>query len=306
MNFGLSARQDFLLNSLSTSQRSAMEAQQQITTGFRLRTAADDPSQVEDLLRVQSRLAGAEQTAKNLNILRAEVGAGANALQSGIRLLDSAVTLGSQVFSGTFAEEKREAMVQQIDELHARMVALSSTTANGRYIFSGDLDGAPTYAINPSNPNGVDRLSTPTAALLAELPDGSRYPIGRTAQDLFDRRNPDESLATGNVFAALTNLRTAVAGGTDADVAAAISQIKAASDYLNVQATGYEASQSRLIAAQSESEESQAQWKIRLSEVRDADVAAAILRMQQMDIQLKASMSAEAQFPKMTLFDFLR
>lgn len=306
MNFGLSSRQDFLLNGLSQSQRTAAEAQQQITTGFRLRTAVDDPARVEDLMRVQSRLAGAEQVSKNLNILRAEVGAGASALQSGIRLLDNAVTLGSQVFSGTFAADKREAMSQQIEDLHSRMVALSSTTANGRYLFSGDLDGAPSYAVNLSNPNGVDRLAMPTAALLAELPDGSRYPIGRTAQDLFDRRNPDDSLATENVFAALTDLRTAVASGTDADVSAALGRIKSASSYLNQQAAGYEASQSRLIAAQSESDESQAQWKIRLSEVRDADVASAILRMQQMDTQMKAALSSEAQFPKMTLFDFLR
>jgi len=89
-------------------------------------------------------------------------------------------------------------------------------------------------------------------------------------------------------------------------VSTALQRVKSASDYLNTQAAGYEATQARLISAQSETQQAQAQWKVRLSEVRDADVAAAILKMQQMQVQINASISAQAQYPKTTLFDFLR
>ncbi len=294
------------LAGLTKTQRTATEAQQQLTTGLRMRSAADDPGQVEDMLLIQSGLAKAEQTDRNLSILRAEVGAGANALQQGLKLLDSAISLGGQAASGTYTEERRAVLISQIEALQNRMVGLSTTVANGRYVFSGDLDGSPSYSLNLANPNGVDRLITPTYSLQAELPDGSRFPVGRTAQDLFDRRNPDDSMADENVFAALQMLRTAVESGSDSDLMTALSRVKASSVYLNTQAAGYEATQSRLISAQSESEQAQAQWKIRLSEVRDADVAAAILQMQQVEIQLNAAMSAQAQFPRSTLFDFLR
>lgn len=306
MIFGLSPRQEFFLNSLLKSQRVATEAQQQVTTGLRLRTAADDPGQVEDMLRIQARLSKSEQTDKNLGIMQAEVGAGAGALQEAIRLLDAAVSLGSQAASGVLTDDRRTILASQIEGLQSRMVALSSTSANGRFVFSGDLDGAPSYALNLENANGVDRLSTPAYSLLAELPDGSRFPVGRTAQDLFDKRNPDDSMAPENIFAALQTLRTAIVGGTGADISAALGGIKVSTDYINTQASGYEATQSRLIAAQSESQAAQAQWKVRLSEVRDADVAAAIVQMQQMQTQLNASMAAQAQFPRSTLFDFLR
>ena len=306
MNFGLSSRLEMFLTGLNRSQQTASDAQQQLTTGIKIRSAADDPRQVEDLLLIQSGLVRAEQTAQNLGVLRAEVGAGASALQQGIRVLDSALSVGSQAASGVLTGERRTILVGELEALQARMVGLSATVANGRFVFSGDLDGAASYSLNLSNLNGVDRLSRPTYSLQAELPDGSRFPIGRTAQDLFDRRNPDDSLASENVFAALQMLRTAVAIGSDTDLTTALSRIKSSTEYLNTQAAGYEATQSRLIAAQSESEQAQAHWKVRLSEVRDADVAAAILQMQQVQTQMNATMSAQAQFPRSTLFDFLR
>ena len=306
MTFGLPSRQEMFLAGLLKNQRTATEAQQQLTTGLRLRSAADDPHQVENMLLVQSSLAKAEQTDRNLGILQTEVGAGANALQQALKLLDSAISLGGQAGSGTYTEERRAVLISQIEAIQTRMVGLSTTVVNGRYVFSGDLDGSPSYSVNLSSSIGVDRLITPTYSLQAELPDGSRFPVGRTAQDLFDRRNSDDSIAGENVFAALQMLRTAVESGSDSDLMTALSRVKVSSQYLNTQAAGYEATQARLIAAQSESVQAQAQWKVRLSEVRDADVAAAILQMKQVETQLNAAMAAQAQFPRSTLFDFLR
>lgn len=59
---GLNPRlENFLLN-ISRIQGRATEAQQQVSSGLRLRSAVDDPGSVDRLLRADSGLAAAEQT----------------------------------------------------------------------------------------------------------------------------------------------------------------------------------------------------------------------------------------------------
>ena len=303
---GLTPRlENFLLN-ISRIQSRASEAQQQVSSGLRLRSAVDDPGSVDRLLRADSGLAAAEQTQKNMTVVKAEVEVGSNAVQAAIKLMDEALTLGSQASSGAFGTDKRTILAEQLAGLQARMVNTSAIIFNGRYVFSGDLDGTPSYALNLTNPNGVDRLATPTSTLRIANSDGTHIAVGRTAQELFDRRDSIGSFAPENVFAALQNLRVAVESGADATVASALDQVRTAQNYLNTQGAGYGSTLTRLTAAQGEAASAQAQWKITLSEIRDADIASSILEMQQLHTQLTASMSAQAQYPRTSLFDYLK
>lgn len=298
-------QQNFLLH-LARTQARAAAAQQQITSGLRVRTASDDPAAVERLLRTQTDLAAIEQTKVNLNTVKVEVETASGAMQNAIRIMDEALTIGSQATSGSFGNEKRSILSRQIAELQARMVNLSATTSNGRYVFSGDLDGAPSYALNYESPNGVDQLATPSATLQVAGPDGARILIGRTAQELFDARQLNGEFAPENVFAALQKLRLAVDSGNNQEMVSAMGLVKSATAHLNTQAAGYGSTLSRLTGAINDSEAAQARWKVTLSEIRDADIASAILTMQQTETQLNASMAAQAQFPRTSLFDFLR
>ena len=303
---GLNARLEYFLLNIGRIQSRAAEAQQQVSSGLRVRSAADDPGSVDNLLVADSGLAAAEQAEKNMSVIKSSVEAGSTALQDAIKLMDEAISLGSQAASSSFASNKRAIVASQLADLQSRMVSASATIVNGRYIFSGDLDGGPSYALNLANPNGVNRLATPTATLQIAHPDGSRITIGRTAQDLFDLRDAAGGLAPENVFAALQNLRVAVESGTSTDLDAALTQVRTAQTYLNTQGASYGATLTRLTAAENQAAGAQAQWKVRLSEVRDADVASSILEMQQLQTQLTAAMSAQAQYPRMSLFDFLK
>lgn len=306
MTNGLTPRLESFLLSLSRIQNRATVAQQQVSSGLRIQSAVDDPSSVDRLLRANSGLAAAEQSQKNLTVVQSEVETASNALQGAIRLMDEALTLGTQAAGGSFGDDKRSIIAGQLADVQFRMVGASTTTVNGRFVFSGDLDGSPSYALNLSNPTGVQQLATPTATLQIARQDGSTISVGRTAQDLFDRRDAGGAPAQENIFAALQSLRLAVDSGSQDDVKAALELVRTAQSYLNIQASGYGATLSKLTVALNDAQGAQADWKIRLSEIQDADTAAAIVEMQQLQTQLSATMSAQAQYPRTSLFDFLR
>jgi flagellin-like hook-associated protein FlgL len=91
-----------------------------------------------------------------------------------------------------------------------QMVAASGTTVGGRYVFSGDQDGTPLYQLNLAAPTGVDRLQVATATGLVQGTGGARYSGSLSGNVIFDPRNPDDTPAAGNTFAALNGLRVAL------------------------------------------------------------------------------------------------
>ena len=300
------SRSQQFITDLQTIQKRADRSQQDISSGIRIRAASDAPDQINRMLKVQSELSSNEQIKKNLTVVKAEVDTGSNVLQNALKQLDYAIGLGSQASSGTSDTNKRQILAGQIENVLKQMVNLSSTTVNNRYIFSGDEDGAPSYQLNLDNPSGVDQLSNASATRQIQGPDGTTFTVAKTAQELWDQRNADGSAAPGNVFAALNRLRNAVLSGTDTAITSAIGQLDGAQSYLNGQAVSYGNLQRQLSDASDQSDQYKSAWTIRLGEIRDTDLPSAILEMQQSSTQLNAAISAQAQRPRTTLFDFLK
>jgi flagellar hook-associated protein 3 FlgL len=160
--------------------------------------------------------------------------------------------------------------------------------------------------VNLANANGVDRLLTSPATRLIQDSNGVVFAVSKTAQDLFDHRNPDDSLAADNVFAAVNSLRVALANNDQAGTEAAATSIQKAQDYLSLQGTFYGAVQNRVTNALDIAQKFQLQWKSALSNEKDTDVAAAATELTQEQLNQQAAMQAQASMPRNSLFDFLK
>ena len=159
--------------------------------------------------------------------------------------------------------------------------------------------------VNLANPNGVDRLLTAPATRLIQDSTGAVFAVAKTAQDLFDHRNPDDSLAADNVFAAVNSLRVALTNNDQAGTVAAAASIQTAQDYLNQQGAFYGAVQNRITNALDVAQKFQLQSQTALSNERDTDVAAAATDLTQEQLSQQAAMQAQASMPRNSLFDFL-
>ena len=228
-----------------------------------------------------------------------------SALSGAVKLMDRAVVLGAQASTFTLNAAGRQGIAVEVQGLQDQMLAISRTTVQGRFIFSGDQDSGPAYEQDLTSPNGVTRLTNVSSSRRLEDPAGGSFAVDQSGQEIFDARNADDTLSPGNVFAALNSLRTALLSNDPAQISAATGSIKTASDHLNSAQGFYGAVQNRIADATNYGASYDVQLKTELSSHVDADIAAAAMAMTQGNSQLQAAFQMQAKMPHTSLFDFL-
>lgn len=301
----LDAQSQLFLADVEAIQQRMNEAERQITSGKKVSVASDAPAVVSDLLRLRSALQRNAQIQTNLGLAQSATNVSDDTLANAIQLLDRAVTLGAQGATGTLQGPERQRLASDVQALQEELVNLSQTQSGGRYLFSGDAETQSTYQLNFASPNGVDRLVTTAATRQIENPAGGVFPAAKTAEEIFDHRNPDDSLATDNLFAAMNSLRVALSANDVAGVGTALDSLKLASDHLNACQAFYGTVQNRIKDALDFSNAYDVQLRTEISMKEDADISAASLEFNQATVNLQAAFQLEGRKPHTTLFDFL-
>src|SRR6185295_13102331 len=296
-------REKFLADLASLNER-INRTQGELTSGVRISRPSDDPTAVGDVLQLQSDIGRVTQVTANLNSVKSEVDSASGVVQDAVSLLDQARTLGAQGASSTLSAEGRTALAAQAQQILSALVDASRATFAGRYLFSGDSSSQPAYDINLASPTGVTRLLTAPATRLIQDANGVVFAVSQTAQDLFDHRNPDDSIAADNVFAAVNSLRLALLNNDQPGTVAASAAVQKAQEYLNQQGTFYGAVQNRVATALDIAQKFQLQWKSALSDARDTDITAAATDLAQERLTQQAALQAQASMPHSSLFDF--
>jgi flagellar hook-associated protein 3 FlgL len=293
------------LTDLDRIQANAERAQRQLSSGLKVEHPSDAPDQIRDIVRLRAEVHRNAQIQTNLSSVKAQVDAADGALASAITVLDKAVQVGAQGAGSIRTASDRLVLAQQAEGLLQQLVGLSRTAVAGRFVFSGDSPEKPAYELDLTNPAGVKRLLTITATRQIEDVSGVSFAVSKTAQDLFDNRNPDDTLSADNVFAAVNGLQAALSNNDEAGINASLDALHRASDYLNLQVGFYGAAQNKIQDGLDRASKFQVQQSQDLSNLQDADAAAAALELTQSQTHLNASLSARAKLPRTSLFDFL-
>ena len=293
------------LADLSRVQSQIDTAERQVSSGLKISQPSDSPDQLEALMRVRADLDRNAQIGKNLIVVKSETDTAEKALETATQLLDRATSLASEGANTTETAASRQSIAQEVTGILQELVGLSQTAVQGRYVFSGDQSQQPSYILDLNAPTGVDRLLTPVATRQIQDATGVTFTVARTAQDIFDHRNPNDSVATDNVFAAVNSLRVSLQNNDQAGIASALTSLRTANDYMNTQLSFYGSVQSRIQDATDFSTKYQVQLQTDLSQIQDADVTQAALQLSQSSTQLNTALSAEARMPRTSLFDFL-
>ena len=294
----------FLADANRIQQRLA-DATSRVSSGKKINVASDAPDQIGSLLQLRANQQANTQIQSNLTLAQADANGADDALGAAIKLMDRAVTLATQGATATTDSTSRAAFAEEVESLQQQMVSYSQTNVRGRYIFSGDLDGSPSYALDLAATSGVDQLSNAAATLQIQSPAGGSFPASKTAQEIFDNQNPDGSPAADNVFAALNTLRTAFLNNDSAAIGGSIANLRQASDHLNSMEAFYGTVENRIQDAATFASNYDVQLQTGISQVQDADVTAAALELTQANTQLQAAYQARAKMPHNSLFDYL-
>lgn len=293
------------LTDLDRIQSAMNTVQRQLSSGLRVGQASDDPSAVPCILGTQSEIARNNQAQTNLNQVSTELQTGDSSLQQAVTLIEQAITLAEQTGSGDNNDTQNATLAAQVQSIQEQLVNLSNTTVNGRYIFSGDFDQQAAYALDSTQPNGVQQLAPPTSTLVITDTNGNPLWTPMTAQQIFDARNADGTTAAGNVFAAVNSLLTALQNNDSSAALGTVDSLKTADDYLNQQLGLIGIAENRVTDATTAASKSVTTEQQNLSGLRDADTAGDAMQLTQLNTQQQAALSARAAMSQYNLFDFL-
>lgn len=278
-------------------------AQRQISSGLRVNVPSDAPENIINILALRSDLKRAEIIDTNLQRMKAEVDSADAALRTAVQIVERARVLAAQAATSTATN--RQATAAEVRQLHDRLVALTGTISEGRYVFSGDLDTQMLYEPDPSSPAGVRRLADANNTRLIEDVQGNRFSVSKSAHEIFDARDAGGAPLDHNAFNALHELAAALDSDDPGAVQAQTPKLIATLDHLNRIVTFYGHTQNRLTTAMDETKKSILARTSELSANQDTDVAAALVELNSAGVHQRAALGAFAYSPRTTLFDLL-
>jgi flagellar hook-associated protein 3 FlgL len=275
-------------------------AQAQLTTGLKINTVADDPSEIANLWQTRANLDQVQQINSNLGQVQTEVNTAESVLESAVTVVERAETLGAQGASGTVDAGTRQDLAGELGSVLQELVSTANTTVQGRYIFAGDSDQTAPYSIDLTQTDPVSAYQGSASTRIIQAPDGSTLQVALTAQQIFDSPN-----AQTNVFVSINSLRQALLNNDSAGISSALADVQSSDTYLNQQLAFYGTVQDRVTNSLDFSQNYQTQLQTQLSGIQDADETESITNLTQAQTQLQAALESRAQIPNKSLFDYL-
>ncbi len=296
--------QEFLANLQILTQQTQV-TEEQVSSGRTINRPSDNPGELGDVLQLETDLGNVNQVSQNLSQVTSQVNTAESALQSVTTLLDQVNSLGEQGANSNISASVRSGLSQQVEQALSQLVSLSQTQYDGQYVFSGANANQPSYQLDLSSPTGVDQLLVNPATNLIQDATGTTFAVSQTAQQIFDDQNPDGSPAADNIFAAVNNLRLALANNDQSGITSALNSLQSGQSHLSESLQFYGGIQDQLSNATSVAQKFQLQYQSGLSQETSTNMATAAITLTQEQTSLQASLQMEASLPKTTLFDLL-
>ena len=199
-----------------------------ISSGVRIHTMSDDPTNASQLMRVGSSMRALTQFRRNLNLGVAQGTAEEGAVDQLTNALGRAVDLGISQGNATANAQSRLIVKAEVDNLIAHSVNLGNTRLGDDYIFGGNRTGEAPFQ-NPAT------VATPFSRLL-DAGGGSVNPSGNRQIEVGDNKfitpvhNGTDVFLSTDALESLRALSTALGANDVAGIATATARITAAQD----------------------------------------------------------------------------
>ncbi len=244
-------------NGLNTTQMNLNTALEQLSTGQRINSGADDPAGLAIANGLEANVTALTQSVQNASDGVGELQVADGALSQVTTLLNQAVTIATEAANGTVSASQRTSLDNEFQAITAEITSIgSSTTYNGAAVFGS---GTLTIFMSDSSSAGTTTITADMAALSATsltLNADALTTVAAATTALTDINNAIAAVAAqrGNLGASsiqlqsatnvmnaqITNVQNAEAGIMDADIGKTTANL---SKYSILQQTGIAALQ---------------------------------------------------------------
>ncbi len=289
-----SAMRDVIL----ASQSKLADAQNQIATGVRFTRSSESPADAASFLRNQRSLDRLSQLERNSSNARLWLDTTDTALRDGVNSLTRARTLGVQGATDTNSPEARSAIASNLRSIADEMLTLANTEVNGRPIFAGTADTTIAYDASGNYLGDAGQV-------LRAVTQTDKFSVAASGPVAFGTPDGADPY-NGTVFQVINNLADMVVAGDVDEIRAGIEALDTAMVRMQSETGRIGGLAARLDEIDARNLESQVTTQTQISDVRDVDMAEAILRLKSAESSYEATLSAAGRSLSRSLLDFLR
>jgi len=272
---------------LASIQEQLYKANQVVATGKRITALSDDPVGLTQSLHVKSALSNLEQLGHNISMGKSWLTASESALSQAQDIISDARALCVQMVSGTIdlSQQAPAATIVQnhIDEI----VSLGNTEINGQYVFAGWK--------TDTVPFGQDgTYYGDNNAFTIKIGNDTTIEIGADGEAIFQ-----------DLFTTLSDLKDALEGNDVEGIRAAMTNLDIDLDRITTKISDIGSKVLRMETNEQIFQEVTISNTQRLSEIEEADMAAAIIDLESREVVYKAALASSARIMQLSLVDFL-
>lgn len=287
------ASRNFLLEAESLRQ-SIDRANNEVSSGRKLLKPSDDPIGAERSLLLRANTSRNDQYLTNAQRATSKLEQTDSVIENVQTVLNKTLELTVQGLSGSTTPQSRTILASQIGGIRDRLLGLANTTFQGNYMFAGSATTTLPYA----DVAGVATYSGNAEAVYTRVDDAFLVQTNLSGPELF--------AAGGDVFATLSSIQLAMTNNDEAGLQQGLNDLRDELSNTDVVRGKVAASlnylESRVNSIQTEN--------LRLaadrSSVEDANMVESIVKLNQSQTALQASIGANAHLLQLSLLDFLR
>jgi flagellar hook-associated protein 3 FlgL len=279
------------LSDIETLNAGYSKASRQVSSGKKLMQLSDSPQGSADLVALSEKASKIDLYSSNIETASFFLGVTESALNEVHNLITSVYALGSQASSDAAGDDARTAIAVEIRSLRDQILALANSEALGRYIFSGSRVLTAPFELSGGS--------------VLYHGDGEVNSI-RVGEELELELGVPGSEAFDSIFVSIEALLTALDANDIEGIRNTLGQFSSSMSDLS-KVRGRIGSQLSLLEnAKANLESQQNILTTRRSQIEDADMAKAIMQMNQTQTALDAAISAGgAILSQSNLFDIL-
>ncbi len=282
--------------------------QDQVSSGLRIKVASDDPVSYVALSHAKAAAGRFEAYAQTVADSTAALNGGVDSLQAVNQVLVRAKQIASEGANGGTTTQAYEALATEVDRLIERAVAAGNSRVEGRYVFGGTATDTPPFRTVSPTPGAL-----PTSVAYDGATERATALIGQG--QTVDTRYAGNAVFQGagaDVFQSLIGLRdelrdTVMPSSAKAQaLSQRIDTLEAARSAIG-DVTGEQASNlASLRALESRMADLKLGADIRTGELGGTDFAEAVLKIQEHQSMLEATLATSSRILQPSLLDFIR
>lgn len=278
--------------------------QQQLATGRRILTPADDPSGAQRALQLARSLAELSSYAQNMLRGQSRLKEEEAVLQAVRGVLDQARSAAIGVQMQTDMTQ-RNAAADYLTRLREDLLAhANSKDANGDHLFAGSKADSAPFTANPTPPPPV-QYNGDSLQLMVSIDEGREIAVSDPGNSVFDIGGANDPFAALDQL--ITDLQDTTLTGAAYTTAITngVAALTAALDRLDTVRSSVAHRQSEITAAQTVNTALRNQYQNELQQVESADTQKIAVELQLQQVSLEASQKAFVNASRLTLFNYL-